>query len=322
VTSPLGVTSRAPSRPTSSRIRAEVPDRIRAEVPDVPRRVRPGDLWQLGPHRLLCGDCADPQQVRRLLPPGQAVDLLLTDPPYGVAYTGRVRAEGRARRGKGGQEARRRPHPPLAGDTLLPDALRHMLARALALVPLRPGGPFYVFSPGGPTQLAFRLALQDAGLPVRQELVWVKNHFALGRADYHPRHEALLYGWRPGAPHAFHGGRGQDTVWTVPNPRHRLPHPTVKPLALLARAIGNSSREGDLVFDGFGGSGSTLLACEQSRRVCRMMEISPEYCGLILWRWERETGGAAGRMEVAPPSSRGRCNGRESTGRPRRQAAA
>ena len=160
------------------------------------------------------------------------------------------------------------------------------------------GGAFYVCSPGGTGETLFRLALRDAHMPLKQSLVWVKHHFVLGRQDFQWRHETLLYGWKPGGTHYFSGGRTQTTVWEIARPLKSALHPTMKPLALVQKAIENSSREGEIVYDGFGGSGTTLLACEASERRCRMMEIEPHYCDVILARWEEVTGKQAIRLSM------------------------
>ena len=198
--------------------------------PDLPAPtevyLRPGDLYELGRHRLLVGDATEPDDVGRLLG-GASVDLLVTDPPYGVGYTGKTRRA-----------------LTIANDDLGEDGTRGLVTAALRAAPLRPGGAFYVFAPGGALHLAFLLALRDAGLAVHQTLVWVKDRFVLGRSDYHARHEPILYGWRPGAAHHFVADRTQDTVWEYPRPARSTEHPTMKPAALIERAIRNSSPPG------------------------------------------------------------------------------
>ena len=269
---PMADATPAPNPPASAR---------------TPHRVRNGDLWQLGNHRLLCGDCADPDAVARVMLPGEEADLLLTDPPYGVQL-------GASR--KPGQLAL-----PMEGDGLGEHGTYDLLRRARRLAPLRPGGAFYVCSPAGGNETVFRLALRDAGLPLRQSIVWAKQHFVLSRQDYQWKHESILYGWKPGAPHWFGGGRAQTTVWEIPRPVRSEQHPTMKPLELARRAIENSSKPGEVVFDGFGGSGTTLLACEVTGRACRMLEVEPRYCGVILERWEQAAGRQAVRLGGSGP---------------------
>ena len=181
------------------------------------------------------------------------------------------------------------PVRPITGDNLGEHGTFDLVKRALQTAPLKPGGAFYICSAGGTNETLFRLALRDVELPLHQSLIWVKNHFVLSRHDYHWRHEVLLYGWKPGASHAWYGGRTQTTVWEIPRPQKSALHPTTKPLALVERAIRNSSQEGEIVFDGFGGSGTTLLVCEATGRQCRMVEIEPRYCEVILQRWEEAT---------------------------------
>lgn len=239
--------------------------------PDLPTptevHVRPGELFELGRHRLLVGDATSAADVGRLVA-GASVDLLVTDPPYGIAYTGKTRQA-----------------LTIVNDDLGEAGTRQLVGEALRAAPLRPGGAFYVFAPGGPLHLAFLLAIRDAGLAVHQTVVWVKDRFVLGHADYHARHEPILYGWRPGAAHHFVGDRTQDTIWEVPRPARSAEHPTMKPVALIERAIRNSSRPGETVYDAFSGSGTTLIAAEITGRTALAMEIDPRYAQVALERW-------------------------------------
>jgi DNA modification methylase len=243
--------------------------------------VRPGDAWALDAHRLVVGDATDPDAVRRVTH-GESIDLVWTDPPYGVAYTGKTRSRLQ-----------------IANDNLGADGTRRLVAGALRLAPLRPGGAFYLAAPAGPLHLAFLLALGDARLTVRQTLVWVKDRFVLGRSDYHARHEAILYGWRAGAAHHFVADRTQDTVWEFARPARSTEHPTIKPVALVERAIRNSSRPGETVYDPFAGSGTTLIAAELAGRTCRAIEIDPRYAQVIIVRWEALAGRRAIRLAGA-----------------------
>lgn len=265
-----------------------------------------GDLFELGPHRLLVGSATEASSWSRLLG-GEVVDLLLTDPPYGVDYVG-----GTADRLS------------IAGDTK--EGLPELLGAAFghAAVHLKPGGPFYIFAPTGNEQTTFRIALAGCELGLRQQLTWVKDRFVLGRQDYHARDEAILYGaasggpgvpippaspegvewsseydeatqavlygWRSGAAHVWRGGRRQDNVWEYDRPRQSLEHPTMKPVAMLERALRNSSVEGDLVADPFAGSGSTLMAAASTKRSARCMEVDPRYADVICRRYELATG--------------------------------
>jgi ParB-like chromosome segregation protein Spo0J len=205
-------------------------------VPDIPDQpgVKFGELYALGDHRLLCGDAADGADVRRVFDEATQADILWTDPPYGVAYQTKLSTEeavARHRRTDGLEVANDQP-----GD--IPALLKATFGHA----PLKLGGSFYVASPSsGDVLPAFYSALAESGMPVRQQLIWVKDVFVMGRHDYHYRHEPILYGWKEGAAHAFEGGRAQDTVWAIPRPRRSESHPTMKPVELVARALANSS---------------------------------------------------------------------------------
>lgn len=251
-------------------------DRDPDAVPDLPPEaeayVLPGELWALGRHRLLVGDATDPGAVARLT--GDApVDLVFTDPPYGVGYIGGTPA-----------------HLTIANDGLDADGTRALVADALRLAPLRPGGAFYVMAPAGPLQLAFLLAIADAGLTLHQTLVWAKDRFVLGHGDYHYRHEPILYGWRDGGRHLFRGDRTQDSVWEIPRPARSELHPTTKPVELVERAIRNSSLPGERVLDLFVGSGTTVIAAERAERTCLAMEIDPRYAQVAIERWSSFSG--------------------------------
>lgn len=243
-----------------------------------PADVRVGDIWQLGNHRLLCDDCTVGENVAQLMG-GELADLIFTDPPYGIGYVGKTKKR-----------------MTLANDRLGDAGTRALVAAAMRMAPLRPGGVFYVCSAAGDKETVFRLALVDADLPIRQALVWVKSHFVLGHSDYHYKHETILYGWKGKARHHFVADRTQHTVWEFRKPLASRMHPTMKPVPLVARAIWNSSRPGDIVYDGFGGSGTTLMACQQTGRRCRMIELDPQYCAVIIDRWEKQTGLKAKRV--------------------------
>jgi site-specific DNA-methyltransferase (adenine-specific) len=246
--------------------------------------VEPGDLWALGRHRLLCGDATDPAAVARLVGEEQ-VDLLWTDAPYGCAYTGKTAAALK-----------------IANDDLGIEGTRKLVAAALRLVPLRPGGAFYLASPAGPGHLAFLLALADADLTVHQTLVWLKDTLVLGHSDYHYRHEPILYGWRAGAAHTFRADRREDSVWEIARPSRSDLHPTMKPVELVERAIRNSCAPGDTVSDPFVGSGTTIIAAERTDRRCLAMEIDPRYAQVAIERWAAFTGGTPTRLGRAGDS--------------------
>jgi site-specific DNA-methyltransferase (adenine-specific) len=248
-------------------------------VPAVPEPaavyVKPGQLWALGRHRIFVGDSTRAEDVARLTG-GETVDCVWTDPPYGCGYVGKT-----ARALK------------IANDNLGVEGTRALVRDALALAPLRPGGSFYVASPAGPDlHLAFLLAIADAGLAAHQTLVWVKDRMVIGHSDYSYRHETLIYGWLPGAAHRFRGDRRQDSIWEIARPARNELHPTVKPVELVTRALRNSTAPDELVFDPFGGSGTTIIAAEQTGRIARAMEIDPRYAQVSIERWAAFTGKA------------------------------
>ncbi len=202
------------------------------------------------------------------------IDLLLTDPPYNVNYKGATKSR------KG-----------LLNDNLKDEEYREFLTAAFtnAYEYMKDGASFYVWH-STREHRNFETALNNAGLKVRQQLIWNKNHFILGRADYHWKHEPCLYGWKEGAPHNWYSDRKQTTVLNFKKPTKNKLHPTMKPVEMMCYLIGNSTQEGDKVLDLFGGSGSTLIACEELNRQCYTMELSEEYCETIINRWETLTG--------------------------------
>ena len=254
------------------------------EIPEPPAEpiARPGNLWQLGRHTLLCGDSTRPADLARVMG-GHQADLLLTDPPYNVAYSGKT-AEALT----------------IANDALSDDDYRRFLvdAFAAAVAVLRPGGGFYLWHADSHGRVV-RDACAAAELTVRQCLIWVKSAFALGRQDYHWQHEPCLYGWKDGAAHTWLSDRRQTTVLHFDKPSRSAEHPTTKPVDLFAYLIGNSCPRGGRVLDVFGGSGTSLLAAEQSGRTAHLVELDPRYCDTIVRRFERATGRSA---ELADPS--------------------
>ncbi len=259
-------------------------DRDPDEAPPLPEgepESKPGELYELGPHRLLCGDATDPGQVAELVG-GEVPEVLWTDPPYGVSYTGKTRAA-----------------LTISNDTAegLDDLLRG--AFGAADVVLAPSARFYIAAPAGPQGTVFRQAIGEVGWQFHQSLVWVKDVFVLGHSDYHYAHEDLLYGWKPGSGRAgrgrhkgsrWYGDNAQRSVLAVERPTRSTEHPISKPVGLITPCLVNSSRPGDVVLDLFGGSGSTLIACEQTGRRCFMAEIDSRYCDVIRARWEAFAG--------------------------------
>jgi DNA modification methylase len=256
------------------------------DVPEIPLSpiTQPGDLWVLGPHRLLCGDATKVEDLSVVLD-GALAGLIVTDPPYGVAYEGKTS-----------------DRLTIANDDLDDTGLGSFLDAAFTAMHTvtKPGGAIYCFHSDS-HGLVVRQAFRTAGWLHKQTLIWVKQSLVLGRQDYHWRHEPILYGWKPGAGHYFVEDRTQTTVWEVDRPSRNAEHPTMKPVELLTIAIGNSSLPGEVVLDPFAGSGSTLIACEQLGRRARLAEIDPRYCDVIVQRWESLTGKAAERVSPAGP---------------------
>ncbi|MGZ3357585.1 MAG: site-specific DNA-methyltransferase [Isosphaeraceae bacterium] len=245
-------------------------------------RVVRGDVWRLGDHRIMCGDSTSEAEVERLMG-GEAARLMVTDPPYGVAYEVD---------GKNPKFKKRRG--PIANDDLgaeqakfWTDAFRHW--------PLE--GDAYIFGPSGPLIFELAAALTAAGIDPRQLLIWVKDRLVLGRSHYHYRHEHILYGWKGKS--SWNGSRKEDSIWDEPRPADSPEHPTIKPLPLCERAIENSSQPNDIVIDAFLGSGTTLIAAERTGRRCFGMEIDPRYVSLVLARWGAFTGQSAEKVECS-----------------------
>lgn len=277
------------------------------EVPvpeDVDAMVEPGQLWQLGRHRLLCGDSTDPDAMKRLMG-GELARLVITDPPYNIAYEG------------GTEDALT-----MENDDMTHEEFAGFLDAAFSVMSdaMEKGASFYVWHSDS-ERPNFQNSLERAGLSVRQQVIWVKNTFTLGRQDYQWRHEPSLYGWKTGKAHYFLNSRRESTIIDGGAPDFskmgeaelrsllsmmydELPssiiyedkpirngdHPTMKPIALFARLMRNSSKRDWLVLDPFGGSGTTLIAAEQWGRRCCTMELDPRYCDVIIRRWEDYTG--------------------------------
>lgn len=255
-------------------------DDYEEEPPEVPK-ARPGDVYQLGRHRLMCGDSTDVQSVQKLCQ-GQ-VDLLLTDPPYGVDYTGKTK------------DALK-----IQNDAKTDEALRDMLADAFkaANAVMKPGAVFYIWHADSKS-LVFHLACQMAGWEVRQVLIWAKNTMVMGRQDYQWKHEPCLYGWKEGAGHLWASDRKQTTILEFDRPTKNKEHQTMKPVKLFDYQIQNNTKGGDIVLDLFGGSGTTIIACEQDGRCARVMELDPRYVDVIIDRWEKLTGERAVKIDGA-----------------------
>lgn len=269
-------------------------------------RCHKGDVWQLGNHRLMCGDSIELEEVKRLMGGGIA-DLLLTDPPYNVNY-------------EGGTDDKLK----IQNDNMSSGAFTEFLTKAFTAADsvMKKGAVYYLWHALW-TRANFAEAMKSVGWDERQYLIWNKNSLVLGRSDYQWKHEPCFYGWKNGAGHYFFDSRAETTVITdraetdpdkmkkdelvkfvksvlkghvatdvmdFDRPTANIEHPTMKPVRLIGYLMRNSSRKGDTVLDIFGGSGTTLIAAEQLGRKCRMMELDPHYCDVIIARWEKLTG--------------------------------
>ena len=247
------------------------------EIPEVDEQNEPitksGDIWHLGRHRLMCGDSTNKDTVRVLMA-NEKADLLLTDPPYNVNYNGKTEDK-----------------KTIENDNMNNDDFIEFLIGAFesANEVMRDGAAFYIWHADS-EGFNFRSACLSAGWKVRQCLIWAKNTLVLGRQDYHWKHEPCLYGWKDGAPHYWGNDRAQTTVLEFDRPTQNKEHPTMKPVALFDYQIRNSAKKGNIVLDLFGGSGTTVIACEQNGRTARVMELDPQYCDVIIKRWETLTG--------------------------------
>ena len=246
------------------------------KVPKVARS-KPGEVYQLGRHRLMCGSSTDPQQVKTLMG-GSLSDLLLTDPPYGVDYVG----------GTGMMIE----NDNLAGEEFL-QFLRDAFSAADQV--MKPGAAFYIWHADSNGAI-FRNACSLIGWKVRQCLIWVKNSIVMGRQDYQWKHEPCLYGWKDGAAHDWENDRKQTTVLEYDKPLKSELHPTMKPVPLFDYLMRNNTKAGDIVLDLFAGSGTTIIAAEQNGRKAFCMELDPKYCDVIIDRWETFTGKKAERV--------------------------
>ena len=266
---------------------------VEDEVPeDAPSLCKIGDVWQLGRHRLMCGSSADGEHMSILFAGGGVKPVMVfTDPPYGVAIGDKNKMLDECAQKAG------RITENIIGDTLSTDELYDMLLKAFSNLreACAENCSYYVSSPqGGDIGLMMMMMMRDAGLPVRHNLIWAKNSatFSMGRLDYDYKHEPIFYTWTKR--HDFYGSN-DNTLLEFDKPRKCDLHPTMKPVALVAHLMENSSRKGDVVADIFGGSGTTLVVAEQLGRTCYMMELDPHYCDVIIERWQNLTGGTAVR---------------------------
>jgi DNA modification methylase len=233
---------------------------------------RKGDLWTMEGHRVLCGDTTESGTMKQLLAGVQAA-MTVTDPPYNVAY--------RATSRKGTSRAIQNDDLGQEFESFLFEACRNILESTT--------GAVYMFMSSSELHSLYS-AFTRAGGHYSTFLIWAKHHFTLGRSDYQRQYEPILYGWREGAKRFWCGARNQGDVWSFAKPAVNDLHPTMKPVALIEQAINNSSREGEVVLDPFGGSGSTLIACQKTGRKGCLIEIDPLYADLMVRRWQEFTG--------------------------------
>lgn len=250
------------------------------EMPDdIQIRIKAGEVWQLGRHRLMCGDSTKKEDVEKLMG-GNLADLVVTDPPYNVSYEGKT------------EDALT-----IENDSMSSEEFLNFLNSAFANLHdnLKEGGVFYIWF-ASREHINFETALNMNNLKVRQELVWVKNTLILGRQDYQWKTEPCLYGWKEGASHYWGNDRKQTNVLEFNKPARNGVHPTMKPVDLIAYQIKNSSKKDELVLDLFAGSGTTLIACEELGRKANVMEYDEKYATAIIERWEKLTGKKAEKI--------------------------
>ena len=262
-----------------------------------PRRTEVGDVWVLGRHRLVVGDATDPSAIRRGMESAGVdhVDMVWTDPPYGVAIGDKNKYLDSIDRGSSNRITEN-----LMNDAVGEEELQPMLHAAFnnAFAVCRPGAVWHVYAPTGPLFLIFGAELHRLGV-WRQTIQWVKNNstFSPMGVDYHWQSEPFFHGWKPGAKHDYYGDRTQTNVWEMDRPRASGDHPTMKPIGLAERSIMNHTKYNDVVLDMFVGSGTTIRACERLDRVCIAVELDPKYADITIMRWEEMTGLEALREE-------------------------
>lgn len=256
-----------PAEIDKSEIQEDVID-VASQDDNTENFVQPGDIFQLGNNRLMCGDCRANKDVAALMN-GRTADMILTDPPYNVNYEG------------GGEDKLTIQNDSMENDLFF-RFLRSVFNIMFAIV--KPGGSFYVFHADSEGE-NFRRAIREAGFKIAQCCIWVKDSLVMGRQDYQWQHEPCLYGWKLGAAHFWNADRKQTTVWNFDKPKASRIHPTMKPIALMAYPITNSTKNGDIVVDLFSGSGSTIMACQQTDRIGYGMEIDPKYVAATVRRF-------------------------------------
>lgn len=257
------------------------------EVPDVPQNVhnvKLGDIWQLGNHRLMCGDSTVKENVEKLMD-GKKANLWVTDPPYGVAYQ------------SNGAEDK---HKKIENDSMPLDQMKIFWQKVCenAHAHTTNETPYYWFAcQGGDQMMMMMMSISEAGWKVRHELIWAKDSLVMGRCDYHYQHEPIFYGWKQKGTHNWYSDRKQTSLLNFDRPKKSDLHPTMKPVELISYLIQNSSKGGDIVLETFCGSGTTLIACEKTNRTCYGLELDPHYCSVIIQRWQDFSGKKAERID-------------------------
>lgn len=259
------------------------------ESDKVDARCKTGDIWILGEHRLMCADSTSSEAFASLMA-GEKADMVFTDPPYGVAIGDKNKILNEKRHATAIEKN-------IANDNIGPEALFPILVKAMTNCRLncKDDASYFVTSPqGGELGLMMMMMMKESGLPVRHMLIWMKNNatFSLGRLDYDYQHEPIFYTWTK-SHHNYRAGKYRTTIWQFDRPSASKLHPTMKPVALVCNCLLDTTKEGDIVLDAFGGSGTTLIACEELGRKARLMEIDPHYCDVIISRWEKHTGKTA-----------------------------
>lgn len=249
------------------------------EVPEVTEpKAKLGDIYQLGNHRLMCADSTQIDAVEKLMA-GEKADLWITDPPYGVGY-----------KSNGAEDK----HDAIANDNLplaeMKDFWQQVAMNALIVSSDKASYYWFACQGGDQMMMMMMMSLGEAAWRVRHELIWVKDTMVMGRCDYHYKHEPIFYGWKAKGTHEWHSDRKQTSVLEFPRPKKSEQHPTMKPVDLIAYLIGNSSKPNQIILDTFGGSGTTLIACEKISRAARLIEVSPKYVDSTIARWEKFSG--------------------------------
>ena len=256
------------------------------EAPEPPAEPisRPGDLWVCGDHRVLCGDATVLADVEKVLG-GELADMCFTDSPYNVNYSIKDKKRGKSR--------------PILNDALGEEFGAFLYDACVNILAVTKGAVYMCMSSSELDTL--QKAFREAGGKWSTFVIWAKNTFTLGRSDYQRQYEPILYGWKQGADHYWCGDRDQGDVWFFDKPAKNDLHPTMKPVALVERAIRNSSKSRDIVLDPFGGSGTTLIAAERTGRRARLIELDPKYADVAVQRWQDQTG----RTAKLDPSGQG-----------------